>query len=104
MTEVAGPNYTRYVIELGNKGPEPVVVDRFELLKDFTPGGALVCPTTVPEWARIQAPAASWWKNVAPAGHVVVKVAPGGGSYRIYILDSATEDMRIKYVYQSKPL
>ena len=71
---------------------------------DFTPGGALVCPTTVPEWARIQAPAASWWKNVAPEGHVVVKVAPGGGSYRVYILDSATEDMLIKYVYQSKPL
>jgi len=71
---------------------------------EFAPGGALVCPTVVPEWARIQAPTASWWKNVAPAGHVVVKVAPGGGSYRIYILDSATEEARIKYVYQSKPL
>lgn len=40
MTEIAGKNYTRYVIELGNKGTDPVLVDRFELLKDFTPGGA----------------------------------------------------------------
>lgn len=71
---------------------------------DFTPGGALICPTVAPEWARVQAPAAAWWKNVAPAGHVVVKVAPGGGSYRIFILDSSTEEARIKYIYQSKPL
>lgn len=71
---------------------------------DFAPGGALVCPTCAPEWARVQAPGAAWWRNVAPTGHVVVKVAPGGGSYRVYILDSATEEDRIKYVYQSKPL
>ena len=39
MTELAGRNYTRYVVELGNRGSEAVLVDRFELLKDFTPGG-----------------------------------------------------------------
>lgn len=71
---------------------------------EFAPGGALVCPTVVPEWARVQAPAASWWNNVAPAGHVVVKVASGGTSYRIFILDSSDEDARIKYVYQSRDL
>lgn len=28
-------------------------------------------------------------------GHVVVKVAPGGGSYRIFVLDAADESMRV---------
>lgn len=40
MTELPAKKYTRYVVELGNKGSEPIFVDRFELLKDFTPGGA----------------------------------------------------------------
>lgn len=39
MTEIRGKNYKRYVVELGNRGTEGVMVDRFELLRDFTPGG-----------------------------------------------------------------
>lgn len=40
MTEIQAKTYTRYVVELGNKGAESVLVERFELLRDFTPGGA----------------------------------------------------------------
>lgn len=39
-TEIAGKNYTRFLIELSNKGTVPIKVDEFELLKDYTPGGA----------------------------------------------------------------
>lgn len=32
-------------------------------------------------------------------GHVVIRVAPGGGSYRVFVLDDSDERMRIKAVF-----
>lgn len=62
------------------------------------PGERTSFVTQVPDRARKSWPDAAWWKDVAPGGHIVVKVAPGGGSYRIYVLESADESMRVKTV------
>ncbi len=37
------------------------------------------------------------WSLFKPAGHVVVRVYPGGRKYRIYVLDVFSGDYRIKY-------
>ena len=44
-------------------------------------------------------------KSVAQQGHVVVRVAPGGASYEVFMLTDADESMRVKSVhgpYQSR--
>lgn len=65
------------------------------------PGERRVYPTHVPWWPRREWPKADWWKDVIPkGGHIVVKVAPGGRSYKIYVLDSETESLRINSVYK----
>ena len=33
--------------------------------------------------------------DIAPAGHAVVKVAPGGANYKVYTLDATTEDGQV---------
>ena len=41
----------------------------------------------------------------AQQGHIVVRVAPGGGSYEVIVLDDANESMRVRSVhgpYQSR--
>lgn len=41
-----------------------------------------------------------WFKLISPEwGHVVVKVAPGGETYRIYVLDATDEEMNVKAIY-----
>jgi len=35
----------------------------------------------------------------ADQGHVVVRVAPGGLSYRVFVLDDSDETMRIKSIH-----
>ena len=42
---------------------------------------------------------ARYARGLAPAGHVVVKVPPGGRTYAVSILDASDESMRVKMVY-----
>lgn len=63
-------------------------------------GERLLFPTFVPGLAKQKWPDASWWKDIVPGGgHVVVRVAPGGGSYKIYQLESKDYSQRVKAVF-----
>lgn len=44
---------------------------------------------------RMKPIAAEYGKDIAPAGHAVVKVAPGGGAFKVFALDATDESMRI---------
>ena len=58
-------------------------------------------PTFIPEEPpRIYA-GKYWWKDVAPGGHVVGKVAPGGTAWKVYVLEPADESMNVLGVWQS---
>lgn len=37
------------------------------------------------------------WSKLPPAGHVVIRVFPGGGKYEVYVLDAGSGDYRIVY-------
>jgi hypothetical protein len=39
------------------------------------------------------------WDGRADQGHIVVRVAAGGMSYRVFVLDDSDETMRIKSVH-----
>ncbi len=71
--------------------------------RQLYPGERTLFCTQVPDRARKAWPEAKWWKDVAPQGHVVVKVAPGGDSYRVYVLESADESMRVKRCSAFRP-
>ena len=58
-------------------------------------GDRAVFASQVPDKARKRWSEAAWWKDIGLAGHVVVKVAPGGESYHAYVLDAADEWMRV---------
>ena len=70
--------------------------------RDLYPGGRWVFPTFIPEEPpRIYA-GKDWWRDVAPTGgHVVVKVAPGGTSWKVYLLEPADESMNVLGVWAS---
>ena len=70
--------------------------------RSLYPGGRWVFPTFIPEEPpRIYA-GRDWWRDVAPrGGHVVVKVAPGGVSWKVFVLEPADESMRVLDVWQS---
>ena len=68
--------------------------------RELYSGERLVFPTFVPELPKQKWPDAPWWKDVVfGGGHVVVRVAPGGGTYRIYQLESKDESQRVKAVF-----
>ena len=63
-------------------------------------GERLVFPTFVPELPKQKWPDAPWWRDIVPGGgHVVVRVAPGGETYKIYQLESKDESQRVKAVF-----
>ena len=39
----------------------------------------------------------SLWQHFKPAGHIVVRVHPGGKTYEVFVLDIYSGDYRIKY-------
>lgn len=57
-------------------------------------------PTLVPEESRRREAGRPWWRDVAADGHVVVKVAPGGESWRVYVLDARVEGGGVREVWQ----
>ena len=59
------------------------------------PGDRIVCFGHVAETHR--AVAAAYGEDVVPTGHAVVKVAPGGDAFRVFVLTAADESMRVVY-------
>ncbi len=70
--------------------------------RELYSGERLVFPTFLPEMPKKLWPDAPWWRDMVPGGgHVVVRVAPGGDTYRIYQLDSTDErTSRVKAVFE----
>ena len=62
---------------------------------ELYPGPRRYFPTAVAQTSRALTRNCAWWKDVARPGHVVVKVAPGGASWRVYVLDCTDERMRV---------
>lgn len=68
--------------------------------RELYSGERLVFPTFVPELPMQKWPDAPWWRDVVPGGgHIVVRVAPGGETYKIYQLESKDESQRVKAVF-----
>jgi hypothetical protein len=68
--------------------------------RDLYSGERLVFPTFVPGLPKQKWPDAPWWQDIVPGGgHVVVRVAPGGETYKIYQLESKDESQRVKAVF-----
>ncbi|MBR0299628.1 MAG: MBL fold metallo-hydrolase [Bacteroidales bacterium] len=44
------------------------------------------------------------WAYFKPAGHIVVRVYPGGNKYQVFVLDVFSDDYKIKYVSPVKRL
>ena len=59
------------------------------------PGGRTVCFGHVADSRRDVA--AEFGGDVAPAGHAVVRVAPGGSAFRLFVLDTTCESMEVLY-------
>ena len=61
--------------------------------RELYPGDRLVCVGYIAD--KVRSVAARYAHDLMPAGHAVVKVAPGGGAYHLFILDAHDESMRI---------
>ena len=70
-----------------------------ELHPDYAP---LIIPNFMPTDRAEQFKDRDFMANVPPETkdgvHVVVKVAPGGGSYKIYLVEARDESMRVRAV------
>jgi hypothetical protein len=63
-------------------------------------GKRLVFPTFIPALPKQKWPNASWWNDIVPGGgHIAVRVAPGGETYKIYQLESSDETGKVKAVF-----
>ena len=61
--------------------------------RELYPGDRIVFFGYVADKAK--SVAESFGRDIAPAGHAVVKVAPGGDAFRIYTFDASDESMRV---------
>ena len=61
--------------------------------RELYPGDRLVCFGHIAD--SVKNVAARYAHDLMPAGHAVVKVAPGGGAYNLFILDAHDESMRV---------
>lgn len=72
--------------------------------RSLYPGARLVFPTYVFDRSRVEHAGAPWWRDLPPmGGHVVVKVAPGGASYRVFTLSPYDEELRVTGVWNGIP-
>ena len=68
--------------------------------RSLYPGARMVFPTYVFDRSRVEHAGAPWWRDLPPmGGHVVVKVAPGGASYRVFTLSPYDEELRVTGVW-----
>ena len=61
--------------------------------RELYPGDRIVCFGHIAESRR--AVTAAYGADIAPSGHAVVKVAPGGDTFRVFVLTAADESMRV---------
>ena len=61
--------------------------------RELYPGDRLICFGHIAD--KVNSLAARYAQDLMPAGHAVVKVAPGGAAYTLYALDAHDESMRI---------
>ena len=76
---------------------QPHMVDHKSLRpmcsRELYPGERYVCFGYVAE--KVKDVAAAYGADIAPAGHAVVKVAPGGERFDVYSVDASDESMRV---------
>ena len=64
--------------------------------RELYPGDRIVCFGYIADSVRNVAEA--YGADIPPAqGHTVVKVAPGGDTYRVFVVDASDESMRVLY-------
>ena len=61
--------------------------------RELYPGERIVCFGAIAESRKDVA--AAYGADIAPAGHAVVKVAPGGATFDVYSVDASDESMRV---------
>ena len=72
------------------------------LSRETYPGDRFFFATSIPPRSREENPGKAWWNDFAPPGHFVVRVAPGGDTYRIYVLDNTDMERRVIAVYEGE--
>ena len=76
---------------------QPRMVDHKSLKsmcsRELYPGVRYVCFGYVAE--KVRDVAAAYGADIAPAGHAVVKVAPGGATFDVYSVAASDESMRV---------
>jgi hypothetical protein len=63
--------------------------------RDLYPGDRTIAYGAIPPFKKGAYAGCAFMKDVAPEGHAVIKINPGGFAYRLYTLSSADESMRI---------
>ncbi|MDD2455092.1 MAG: MBL fold metallo-hydrolase [Kiritimatiellae bacterium] len=76
---------------------QPKMVDHKSLSamcsRELYSGDRLVCFGYIAD--KVKEVAAAYDRDLAPGGHAVVKVAPGGGTFKVYTLNAADESMAV---------
>lgn len=70
--------------------------------RDLYPGARYFFANGIPAKSRQLNAGCAWWSDFAPTGHTVVRVAPGGETYRIFTLDAADEKMLVTSVFAGR--
>ena len=64
--------------------------------RELYPGERIVCFGYIADSVRDVA--AAYGADIPPAqGHTLVKVAPGGDTYQVFVIDASDESMRVLY-------
>lgn len=63
--------------------------------RDIYPGERTIAYGHIPDFKKGAYAGKPFMRDVAPEGHAVIKVNPGGFAYRLYTLSAKDESMRI---------
>ena len=64
--------------------------------RELYPGDRVILPGYLPEIKRREYAPRAFMHDIPPVqGHSVFKVAPGGGTFKLFILDAGDESMRV---------
>jgi hypothetical protein len=64
--------------------------------RELYPGDRVILPGYLPEIKRREYAGRDFMRDFLPfQGHSVIKVAPGGKTFSLFVLDSADESMRV---------
>jgi hypothetical protein len=63
--------------------------------REIYPGDRTIAFGKIPDFKKAAYAGRDFMRDVAPEGHAVVKVVPGGFAYRLYTLTTEDESMRI---------